>query len=157
MMSFLRKLARRKAPPSMPGPSSQESTTALTSNDITMHGCLAELPSTEGNNLRSQQRFVGPVAVATSTIVYIPEESPGTISAMCTTEISSTTMEPRLCLRKAWRSNGETKMLDAEEQHGSRPKKDLKKRRGLQVNTSGENSYRHYDLMSWTLGKPLSV
>lgn len=46
-MSFLRKLARRKAPPSVPGPSSQESTTRLASNDIATHERLAELPLTE--------------------------------------------------------------------------------------------------------------
>ncbi|GAB7332017.1 hypothetical protein MBLNU13_g03917t1 [Cladosporium sp. NU13] len=46
-MSFLRKLAGRKAPPSGPEPSSQESKTDLTaSNDIATHGHLAELLST---------------------------------------------------------------------------------------------------------------
>lgn len=46
-MSFLRKLARRKAPPSVPRPSSQESTNPPASNDIATHERLAELPLTE--------------------------------------------------------------------------------------------------------------
>lgn len=48
-MSFLGKLARRKAPPFLPGPGSQASTTDLAaSNDIVTQGRLVELPSFGG-------------------------------------------------------------------------------------------------------------
>lgn len=47
-MNFFRKLARHEAPPSVPGPSSQESTTDLAaSSDIATHEKLAGLPSFE--------------------------------------------------------------------------------------------------------------
>lgn len=55
-MSFLRKLARRKAPQSLPGPSSQEGTTDLgTFDDIAVHGLLTELPSADGQLLTVQR------------------------------------------------------------------------------------------------------
>jgi len=47
-MSLFRKLVRRKAPPSVPGPSSQDSATDLaTSNDVATERRLTELPSNE--------------------------------------------------------------------------------------------------------------
>lgn len=102
----------------------------------------------ESDNLRLQQLIVRPIAVAANKIVYTPEEIPKTISATCTQEMLPITMEPRWCLRKEQRSNERTKMLDAEKQHSSRPKKDLERKRGSRVETSSESSYRHCDSMS---------
>jgi hypothetical protein len=54
-MSFLRKLARRKAPTSLPGPSSLENATDLaTSDDIAPHAPLTEPPSTERQQVAAQ-------------------------------------------------------------------------------------------------------
>lgn len=60
-MSFLRKLARRKAPPSRPAPSCEGSATDLaTSDDIATHAPLPGLPSTEGQQLADQTAHHAP-------------------------------------------------------------------------------------------------
>jgi hypothetical protein len=60
--------------------------------------------------------------MVTATIEYRSEESPGTISAMCTINMSPTTMESHFCTWKAQRSDERTKMFGAEKQHGFRSK-----------------------------------
>ena len=63
---------------------------------------------------KSYRLIVRPIAVVTGTMVYLPEESPETILATCTQATLLTTMELRLCLQKAQRSNERTKMLGEE-------------------------------------------
>lgn len=60
-MSFFRKLARRKAPLSLPGPSSQEGANDLATCDaIALHGPLTELPPTEGQITTAQTEHCAP-------------------------------------------------------------------------------------------------